>query len=1169
MANWTVLKAAVANIIKTNGNQEITGRILQNALSNIISTVGENATMAGIATPDTNPGAPDGPIFYIATQPGNYSNFDGLTVNSGEFVIFTYNGNWKKQVVDIYVKANNIIVETDKLGDFLVKQEKRILALNKDSYTNVAKNIGAKNQLAETYKAIPTERRGIGALFSDQNNEYARFRIVFQSSKSNYEGTFKIKIDGTEYKVPITYGQSIESIVEAFSKLTFPNYTCRKNGVNYVDFVRTTTGVAKVEPYNLTTYQLRKNKATFTEVEGHKGGTIKIYNNGNVSNVNVTSEDDLASIIKKIMLVVLQDLGSEQIGDNVIEFTDYNVRSSTNRSFSINGGGIVTVSVEEVQPFKAKTINLNVLLYNNSKMGNSSTRNVIFHQIVNGNGNYIGENANYISQILETADETRIKNTIFGKVPTEAERNVIPADYRSKNQLFFRTEQNVENTELKSIRRFIGSDVSTQWTNFSYWEEMGAHIKQLEFDGGCCEWTPIKDAYGNYIKGHKWVLNVLKELDANVVGYVSGNNNPTSYAQIIIPKGEYEVNAEFVIGNAIWWNNKMKKIEFGVPSSYVDCYLMFRIWENYIELKNIKAIDFNSSYNARSFRGIVQVKQFNRTRVDAVGLNYPDVSGKIINVTKVLPDDFEGDWLSYLDSTFYSAENWYFPEGEYKANGLPVEARISVNKVREINIGGAGVDKTIFKNWDFSTNEEKAETYLNYFNGVNYKNCTIYNRGFGHYGGDGKQADGHGAAFENVKIKFTKPIPGGYIFYILSIGFTLSLKNVTIEQIDCKTDTFAGIWVGGPCNLEIDNVTVGNQITKPFVSQGAGKVHLNGLHTIDGQTGIFFGANKNRPLDGAVIENCIAEGASEECLSFDTYGNNVDLNPTIAELSIKEAVIEYVGNRTYYNKRMKIYCDARNLTGSYYNEQYNSYSFDGNEEYLEQFYVYFSQLAGDTFAGTVAKIIEVGKDDTKGQFLIINTQLDPFKLTLLEDKSISSSDNSNYQVASILSGFFNLTVRNNIVRRGLATGLALYCSVMNSVIEGNKVENCRGGSYMYSARVLAKPVWNPCTGNIIVNNKFEGGDEKAFRFISFGGILAYNVIFANNLILNSKGIGIEKQRNLLYQNNLVTGDEAEFLLNDVESSSFGKKLPQAPYPGQRFFDMEEKVEKIWDGENWV
>lgn len=100
MANWSDLKAAVAKVIKTNGNQEITGAVLQNALNNIISNVGENATFAGIATPVTNPGTPDGPVFYIAAQTGIYSNFEGITVEN-EVAILLWKTSWKKLLTNI------------------------------------------------------------------------------------------------------------------------------------------------------------------------------------------------------------------------------------------------------------------------------------------------------------------------------------------------------------------------------------------------------------------------------------------------------------------------------------------------------------------------------------------------------------------------------------------------------------------------------------------------------------------------------------------------------------------------------------------------------------------------------------------------------------------------------------------------------------------------------------------------------------------------------------------------------------------------------------------------------------------------------------------------------------------------------------------------------------
>ena len=104
MGNYTELKAAIAAVIKANGNNEITGAIMQNVLNTIVSTVGANRTFVGIANADTNPGLPDGNVFYIAYTAGNYANFQygtaNLTVNPGELAIL-YNGrnNWDKYVI--------------------------------------------------------------------------------------------------------------------------------------------------------------------------------------------------------------------------------------------------------------------------------------------------------------------------------------------------------------------------------------------------------------------------------------------------------------------------------------------------------------------------------------------------------------------------------------------------------------------------------------------------------------------------------------------------------------------------------------------------------------------------------------------------------------------------------------------------------------------------------------------------------------------------------------------------------------------------------------------------------------------------------------------------------------------------------------------------------------
>ena len=114
MANWSTLKAAVAKVIKTNGNQEITGAVLQNVLNNIISNLGANATFAGIATPTTNPGAPDGNVFYLATEAGTYSNFNGIEIASGEAVILEWRGNWVKKTTGF---ATGNAVQSVSLSD--------------------------------------------------------------------------------------------------------------------------------------------------------------------------------------------------------------------------------------------------------------------------------------------------------------------------------------------------------------------------------------------------------------------------------------------------------------------------------------------------------------------------------------------------------------------------------------------------------------------------------------------------------------------------------------------------------------------------------------------------------------------------------------------------------------------------------------------------------------------------------------------------------------------------------------------------------------------------------------------------------------------------------------------------------------------------------------------
>ena len=63
MSNYNSLKATIDANIKQNGNQEITGQILNSVLNQMVTTLGAGYQFAGVATIDTNPGTPDAKVF--------------------------------------------------------------------------------------------------------------------------------------------------------------------------------------------------------------------------------------------------------------------------------------------------------------------------------------------------------------------------------------------------------------------------------------------------------------------------------------------------------------------------------------------------------------------------------------------------------------------------------------------------------------------------------------------------------------------------------------------------------------------------------------------------------------------------------------------------------------------------------------------------------------------------------------------------------------------------------------------------------------------------------------------------------------------------------------------------------------------------------------------------
>lgn len=169
MGNYEQLKAAVSNVIKTNGTQAITGQVLQNTLLTMINSLGSNYQFVGIAATNTNPGTPDQNVFYIAGE-GTYTNFANISVNMGELAVLKWNGAWSKQTVKVGLPPNELNIST-------------LYPTNGESGTN-------KYTLAGAIAQVPAEYRKAGLNISFKNSDDEEDWVKYQ-----FLGTYRYESD--------------------------------------------------------------------------------------------------------------------------------------------------------------------------------------------------------------------------------------------------------------------------------------------------------------------------------------------------------------------------------------------------------------------------------------------------------------------------------------------------------------------------------------------------------------------------------------------------------------------------------------------------------------------------------------------------------------------------------------------------------------------------------------------------------------------------------------------------------------------------------------------------------------------------------------------------------------------------------------------------------------
>lgn len=235
MADFSALKTSIQNYIKQNGNEEITGNLLQQILLSMVSTLGDSAindlvtalnaeianrgnadteldgrittlqgvvngikaniengyVYAGIATPSSTPAS--GKVFYLALTAGTYTNFGATVVPQG-INILKYNGSaWSLDsflgLDDAPTQGSSNLVKSGGVLDSIIKDGSAfdLSAYNNGTtYADLSAALTALNALPAAYK-----KGGMSMKFVlSSDNKYVQARLmtnIFTTSVNDWQ----------------------------------------------------------------------------------------------------------------------------------------------------------------------------------------------------------------------------------------------------------------------------------------------------------------------------------------------------------------------------------------------------------------------------------------------------------------------------------------------------------------------------------------------------------------------------------------------------------------------------------------------------------------------------------------------------------------------------------------------------------------------------------------------------------------------------------------------------------------------------------------------------------------------------------------------------------------------------------------------------------------------
>ena len=101
MNSYDELITLIDSCINRNGVQAITGQVLNGVLKAMVNQLGAGYALGGVAHPSDDPGLPEEPVCYFASEVGTYTDFGGVSIVAGELALLCYDltDGWRKETM--------------------------------------------------------------------------------------------------------------------------------------------------------------------------------------------------------------------------------------------------------------------------------------------------------------------------------------------------------------------------------------------------------------------------------------------------------------------------------------------------------------------------------------------------------------------------------------------------------------------------------------------------------------------------------------------------------------------------------------------------------------------------------------------------------------------------------------------------------------------------------------------------------------------------------------------------------------------------------------------------------------------------------------------------------------------------------------------------------------